>query len=200
MFQVDMKILFLGYADTPLLKFLRQQTGVRVDQTSEKLSLAAVVKENYDLLISYGYRYILKKELLDRFPNRAINLHISYLPWNRGADPNLWSFLEDTPKGVTIHLIDEGIDTGDILFQKRVNFSENETLSSSYQKLRSEIESLFIENWKQIKTFSWTPQPQKGEGSAHQRKDKEAYASFLGQRWDTPVDQLVGKASVRSIR
>ena len=43
---------------------------------------------------------------------------MSYLPWNRGADPNFWSILEDTPKGVTIHIMDESIDTGDILYQK----------------------------------------------------------------------------------
>ena len=53
-----------------------------------------------------------------------------------GQDPNLWSFIEDTPKGVTIHEIDEGIDTGDIIFQKEIVLNSNETLASSYEKLQ----------------------------------------------------------------
>ena len=38
-------------------------------------------------------------------------MHISYLPFNRGAHPNYWSFKDNSPKGVTIHFIDNGIDT-----------------------------------------------------------------------------------------
>ena len=47
-----------------------------------------------------------------------INLHISYLPYNRGSYPNYWSFKENTPNGVSIHHIDDGIDTGPVLVQK----------------------------------------------------------------------------------
>ena len=61
--------------------------------------------------------------MLDQINYRAINLHISYLPWNRGADPNLWSAV-GMPKGVTIHYINDGFDTGDILFQKAILFVE----------------------------------------------------------------------------
>ena len=57
--------------------------------------------------------------MLDRLPDRVVNLHIAYLPYNRGADPNLWSVLEDTPAGVSIHYVDEGVDTGDIIAQRR---------------------------------------------------------------------------------
>ena len=62
----------------------------------------------------------------------------------------MWSFLEDTPKGVTIHYIDEGIDTGDIIVQKEVFIDEDkETLKSSYEILNKEIQALFKENWGQ---------------------------------------------------
>lgn len=46
-----------------------------------------------------------------------MNLHISYLPWNKGADPNFWSCIDGTPAGVTLHHIDAGVDTGDIIAQ-----------------------------------------------------------------------------------
>ena len=67
-------------------------------------------------------------------------MHISYLPYNRGFYLNFWSFIDNTKKGVTIHYIDEGIDTGDIIFQKEV-FSNEKT----YNKLKQEIEDFFIE-------------------------------------------------------
>ena len=51
-----------------------------------------------------------------------INLHISYLPYNKGAHPNFWSWVKNTPKGVSIHLISEKIDAGDIIFQKKLIF------------------------------------------------------------------------------
>lgn len=76
-----------------------------------------------------------------------INLHISYLPGNRGAHPNFWSFYDETPSRVSIHLIDTGIDTGPILFQKYVDFNQDEkAFSQTYKKLVIEIEKLFIEN------------------------------------------------------
>jgi len=102
------KILFLGPEDSPLITWLREE-GEQVIQTADKLSAKDVAKQGYSFLVSYGYRHILRKDILDVFPGRAINLHISYLPWNRGADPNFWSFIEDTPKGVTIHYLPESV-------------------------------------------------------------------------------------------
>ena len=93
--------------------------------------------------------------------NNIINLHISLLPWNRGAYPNVWSFLEDTPKGVTIYIIDEGVDTGSILAQEEIYIDENiETLRSSYEKLHREIQALFREKWVEIKNRSVKNIPQ----------------------------------------
>ena len=98
-------ILFLGSRNSPVFAWLRAQ-GEPVFQTEALVDLDFAVAGGYVLLVCHGYQHILRKPVLDRFPGRAINLHISYLPWNWGAVPNLWSFLEDTPKGVTIHHLD----------------------------------------------------------------------------------------------
>ena len=113
-----MKILFLGAPDSPVFLWLKQQ-GEDVHSTLDKITVDYVLENKFNFLISYGYRYVLKKEILDLFPNRAINLHISYLPYNRGSDPNFWSFIDGTPKGVTIHYLDEGVDTSDIIVQRK---------------------------------------------------------------------------------
>lgn len=114
-----MKILFLGgNLSQSLSEWLRKQ-GEDVLYTEEKVDINFVTKINPDFIISYNYKYIIPSEIVRKFYGKIINLHISYLPYNRGYYPNVWSFLDNTPKGVTIHLIDEGIDTGDILLQKK---------------------------------------------------------------------------------
>jgi methionyl-tRNA formyltransferase len=183
-------ILFLGPDSSPLIVWLKE-CGELVVQTSEIITPDLVDKANASFLISYGYRHILKKGILEKFPAKAINLHISYLPWNRGADPNFWSFVENTPKGVTIHYLDEGIDTGDIIVQKEVEFdSQDETLATTYKKLQFEIQELFKQNWSQIKSGKCARIKQVGQGSFHKLKDKNHMLKLLTAGWDTPIKEL----------
>lgn len=190
---LEERILFLGPEDSPLKAWL-EQCGEDVIQTSDKIDAEFVGKYKIRFLISYGYRHILKKDVLDQLQDRAINLHISFLPWNRGADPNLWSILEDTPRGVTIHYLDEGVDTGDIIAQKNValNFT-NDTLSTSYKKLQTEIQQLFKENWLQIKSGKCHRSKQVVPGSCHRAKDRQAVEHLLKNGWDTPISSLFKK-------
>ena len=89
-----------------------------------------------------------------------------------GAHPNFWSHFEATPNGVTIHLIDEGIDTGLYLFQKRVNFNTKKlTFKESHTILISEIESLFIRNIEEILSLEFEPKTYTEEGTYHSYAD-----------------------------
>ena len=185
------KTLFLGPKESNILAWLERQ-GECVEQTSEKLSLTWLKSQKFDFLVSYGYRHILKPEVLALFPQRAINLHISYLPWNRGADPNFWSFFDNTPKGVTIHYMDQGLDTGNIIAQQQLEFNVNaETLASSYGKLCASIEALFTEYWLSIKSLSCPNIPQVGTGSCHAAKDLAVLKPLLIKGWDTQVKSVM---------
>ena len=186
-----MNILLLGPKNLVLLNFLRSYND-SVTQISEKISLGYIEENDFDFLISYGYRYIISEIILNLFKDRAINLHISFLPFNRGADPNFWSFLENTPKGVTIHMLDKGVDTGKIIFQKEIFFtSKNESLLSSYEKLHQTILDLFFENWEKIKTKNFKLSKQIGTGSFHALKDIEQYLYLLKKDgWNTKVSKL----------
>lgn len=183
-------ILFLGDKESPLLEWLNNIEKL-VIQTSEKITPEFINTNNIDFIVSYGYRHILRKNVLELLPNRVINLHVSYLPWNKGADPNFWSFVEGTPKGVTIHYLDEGVDTGDIIIQKKVNFNiEQETLSTSYEILQMTIQSLFKENWGRIKAEKCIRKIQIGKGSLHKVKDKKNLSYLLTDSWNTPLSAL----------
>lgn len=159
-----MRVLFLG--GNELSQELAQWLQKLEDEvlfTKEPVSLGFVQEFNPDFIISYNYKYLVPKEVVKAYFPKIINLHISLLPYSKGCYPNVWSFLEDTPKGVTIHLIDEGIDAGDILVQKEVFIDEeNETLKSSYLKLHQEIQALFKEHWQEIKTGQIPPIKQRG--------------------------------------
>ena len=117
-----------------------------------------------------------------------INLHISYLPWNKGAHPNFWSFYDCTPAGITIHLIDEGIDTGPIIYQRYVNFEKGElTFKQTYDRLIKEIEKLFIANINNIITGKYTTKKQRREGSYHEKS--ELPKAFRG--WNSDIEEEV---------
>jgi len=145
-----------------------------------------------DLIISYNYDHVIKQDVIDFMNGRIINLHISLLPFNGGFDPNFWSFMENTPKGVSIHLVDSKVDTGDILYQKELFFDEKtETLGSSYKCLNNEIQQLFKDNWKEIKDFSAVPKAQIGSGTFHYKNETDKLRKELGQKiWDIPINKL----------
>jgi len=176
-----------------LIDFLSND-GNSVTRFEDKLNTKDIAQCEYDFLISFGYCYIISKEILEYFNEKAINLHISYLPWNRGADPNLWSILENTPKGVTIHQMDCGLDTGQILYQKEISFDEKDTLKSSYNKLQNEMVGLFKAKWENIKYNKVIPKRQKGIGSYHKSSDKKNFMELLYNGWDTKIEDLDGKA------
>lgn len=143
-----------------------------------------------DMIVSYGYQYIIREPFLSAFKGRVINIHISLLPWNRGADPNFWSWYEDTPKGVTIHEIDEKIDTGPILVQRKAVFYPEDTLRTSYERLKCFAEVLFDKTWPIIRDGEISAIPQCSAGTYHKTKDKEPIWAMLPDGYDTPVRRV----------
>lgn len=141
----------------------------------DKLTPEYVKELDPEIVISYNYSHIVKEDVIDLLGDRIINLHCSLLPWNKGASPNIWSFIEDTPKGVTIHILEKGLDTGRLLLQEEVSFDEDkETLASSYNKLQDTIVDLLIDNFDDILAGNIVPTNQKGEGSYHRTSDLKA--------------------------
>lgn len=155
---------------------------------AEKLTKQFLLENYFKIVISYNYKYIITKSILEHLNYNVINLHISLLPWNRGANPNYWSFIDNTPKGVTIHKMDEGIDTGNIIFQKELFFDEKEeSFASSYEKLHEEIFNLFISNWDSIKQMSYKEISQGCGGSYHSIKDFTDSIAGLNFTWNDNI-------------
>lgn len=142
-----------------------------------------------DWIVCYGFRHIIQKELLAKCRN-VINIHLSVLPHNRGASPNLWSWITSTPKGFSIHRIDFGIDTGPIYHQEFMVLSDKHTLRTSYDRLRYASEAAFTQVWPDIRDGLIQPVAQQGNGSYHSKKQTDEIFNKLPKGWDTPVKDL----------
>jgi methionyl-tRNA formyltransferase len=189
------KILFLSYdkKTTRLndeIKFYNKNYIIK--QTDRKITLKNIKK--YDLIISFGYRYLLDKEIIKKLKIPIINLHIGYLPYNRGAHPNFWSFAENTYSGVSIHQIDEGINTGKLIYQKIIDFElfKNRkilTFKKTYRTLLTEVENLFLKNIDNIINHNFISYEQIGKGSYHSSKELPS----LLKNWNQNIYQTVIK-------
>ena len=127
-----------------------------------------------DLAVSIYFGYILKPSFISLFTKGVINLHPALLPYNKGAHPNVWSIVERTPAGVTLHYIDSGVDTGDILAQAPVAVEPIDTAKTLYHKLERASLKLFQSAWPSIKADKTVRTSQsKDVGTHHRTKDLE---------------------------
>jgi len=140
----------------------------------EAAILEQIRKLEADIAVSVLFSYVLRADFLGLFPRGCINLHPAFLPYNRGSFPNVWSIVTGTPAGVTLHYIDEGIDTGDVIAQKEVAVRITDTGASLYRKLEAEALELFQTSWPSVRSGknSRTPQPA-ALGSCHRARDVE---------------------------
>lgn len=183
------RILFLTNNEnaTKLIDWLKEQ-GENIEVESNAINLQLVKKISPSIIISYNYNYLIRRDVIEYMEGNIVNLHISLLPWNKGFSPNLWSFLDNTPKGVTVHYINEGLDTGDIIVQKEISFNEEiETFESSYNKLNYEIVELFKVCWNKIKTKSIDAIKQTEVGSYHTKKDLEIFQEKTNLLWNENI-------------
>ena len=140
-----MKILCLYNNDCALelFRWMRNR-GHDTVLLSERPDPQWCIRQQFELTVSYTCRYILTDEVLDSLGRNAVNLHISYLPWNRGADPNIWSIMEGTPRGVTLHYMDAQTDHGDIITQQILPpAKDTDTLRTTYQELDETARNMF---------------------------------------------------------
>ncbi|NLH48264.1 MAG: formyl transferase [Myxococcales bacterium] len=132
---------------------------------------AALAELRADAALSVYFGYLLPPELLDLLPRGAINLHPALLPYNRGANPNVWSLVDQTPAGVTLHYLDAGVDTGDIIAQDAVPIAPTDTGETLYRKLEQAGLDLLRRVWPLFESGRAPRRPQPAGGSVHRLHD-----------------------------
>lgn len=145
-----------------------------------------------DYLISVHFPYLFPSEVV-RLPGRGcLNLHPAYLPYNRGWHTASWAVLDGTPLGATLHFMDDGADTGDIVHQMEVPVGPGDTAASLYPLLfQAELE-VFREAWPSVAAGMCERRPQQpGDGSTHTRHElAERGGQRLGLDETLPVEHV----------
>ena len=141
-------------------------------------SLNLIKDLNPDLLVSIFFNQILSKKLLD-IPQDCINIHPAYLPSYKGVSPVFWALANDEPcAGVTVHYIDEGIDTGEIIYQEEIPISPNDTEHSLYFKCCEVGTPLLLKALMDVESGSVKPINKDTEGSYFSLPTKQAVRQF----------------------
>lgn len=151
----------------PIVKTIALQNNIAIYQPSRLREADIVVelkKIECDYIVVAAYGQILPKEILEYAP--CINLHASILPHYRGASPIQQTLLNgDTKTGVTAMLMDEGLDTGDIIKIQEIDVNESEMAESLFERLTDvacELSIDVLENFN-----SYTPVKQDNSASSH---------------------------------
>jgi methionyl-tRNA formyltransferase len=132
--------------------------------------LSEVERMAPDLVICAYYPGILPRRLIDIPPLGCINVHPGLLPEYRGTFPTPWCILNnETEIGITIHTMDGGIDTGDILVQRTYPIGADETGHELYRRSMKLCADLLIENFDALLRKEIQPRPQGYGGSYYNR-------------------------------
>jgi methionyl-tRNA formyltransferase len=141
-----------------------------------------------DLFIAVGYSLILKAELLGMPRLLAANFHASLLPEYRGKHPVFWTLRGgERWAGLTVHAMDPGIDTGDILYQVRVRTRRGDTVSLLYSRIMEQsvglVERLMVD--AERGSIPRRPQPE-GAGSYFSSTTDDDFRL----RWGWPAEKI----------
>jgi len=178
----DIDIVFLGANDAGMRVYdwLTEREGVSVGALlTTKKQLTTIERLRPDMVVSCGYRHIVPERILDIPEEGCLNLHPAYLPYNRGANPNVWSIVEGTPAGVTLHYMDPDLDTGDVVARRRIEADFSDTGKSLYNRLEDAQVSLFKDVWPDLESgdVSRTPQDQDA-GTYHTTDEFDALCAL----------------------
>jgi methionyl-tRNA formyltransferase len=159
-----------GHAlSSPPVKDLALSYGINVLQP-EKIrgrefhEELASYKPEFIIMVAYGR--ILPRTILDLPARGCINVHASLLPKYRGAAPIQWALIRgEKITGITTMLMDEGLDTGDILLQSRLEIDKNDNAERLFGKLADLGAGTLIDTLRGVRSGIVRPVPQAGEPS-----------------------------------
>ena len=145
-----------------------------VDSLNSEKTLHLLSTYTPDLIVSIQANVIFKKPLIEIAPKGCLNLHSALLPKYRGVMPTFWAMKNNEPEaGVSVFFVDEGIDSGPILVQKRVTIGDRTLEELIRQTKRVGMDAIveaielirnggydLIENKDEDKTYYSLPTPE----------------------------------------
>ena len=157
------------------VKVIAKREGIKVYQplkVRDEEFVDTLRAYNPDVMVVVAFGQIIPLSILKMPKFGCVNIHGSLLPKYRGAAPIQWAVLDgEKETGITTILMDEGIDTGDILLKKTIKIDADETSGSLFDKLKALGAETILETLDELEKGSITPTKQ-GESPT-------AYAKML---------------------
>ncbi|MGB6082755.1 methionyl-tRNA formyltransferase [Moheibacter sp.] len=144
-----------------------------------------------DAFVVVAFR-MLPKEVWQIPAKGTFNLHASLLPQYRGAAPINWAIINgETETGVTTFLIDEKIDTGNILLKEKVQILPDDNAGTLHDKLAESGKKLIIETLNGLENNSIQPQPQENPGEL--KPAPKIFKEDCKIDWSEPIEKIHNK-------
>ncbi len=180
---------------TPVKK-RAQELGIPVitpENVNAPEIIEALAAYQFDFIVEVAFGILLKPEFLALTPHRILNVHPSLLPKYRGAAPLVWPILDgETETGISIMLVDEGMDTGDVLYQTRLSL-EGMTARTLHDRLAADGAEALWEVVENFDSYYARRRPQEGPHTYAKKIDKSMGAldfSESGQQIERKVRGL----------
>lgn len=141
-----------------------------------------------DTALSVHYHRLFTRVDLALY-DRIYNLHPSFLPWGRGYYPMFWALYDKELIGASLHVVDEGVDTGPLIERIGYAASPGDTGDSVYRKVRELERDLFLRWWPHL-VLNWgipNPRPQQQFGGFYgSYHSKVSFDRIMAEKGDTP--------------
>lgn len=134
----------------------------------------------FDLGLLAWWPKLIRQPLIDLPKHGFVNTHPSLLPHNRGKHYNFWALIEQAPFGVSLHFVDGGIDSGDVIAQHEIPYGWEDTGETLYFKAQAAIVRLFTSNYPQIRGLRIARRVQDPDhGSFHLGKEMDSKSEIV---------------------
>lgn len=169
-----------------------------VFQSSSQFMAELGALPRFDLGILAWWPKIISPELMALTERGFINTHPSLLPYNRGKHYNFWALVEQAPFGVSLHYVDEGIDSGDIVAQQSIPYDWEDTGETLYVKAGQAMVDLFKSAYPSFRGGALQRIPQDlSKGSLHYAKEIDV-ASKIDLDRSYPARELLNLLRART--
>lgn len=152
-------------------------------ENDAQVMIDALKQAQPDLLVIAGFSKLIPQEVIDIPKWGAINVHTAKLPAYRGMHPINWAIINDEKEvGTTIHYIDQGMDSGDILKQATIPVSQSDTITTLRQKLFALSADLLLQTIHEFETakerINGTPQDHTQASLAPKRTPENSHIEW----------------------
>lgn len=193
----SMPAVLVPEKNTALFSMLKEMftgTGISLlgvnKKTLEPVIKKTATEKNITAAWLMTFPYIIPRSLLKLLPGGFINFHYGLLPQYRGVNPVLAQMIHgETHNGITIHMVDEGIDTGPVVMQQKVLIEDRDTFGIQLQKLGMLAASMAMQLLQLCRLHPVPPAVPQNESLA--RYYKRPVAADLMINWKTMSSQQV---------